>query len=74
MENNHTELESYLAAQESQLDMVYSKPLVTGNYALSSMEDGNEITFRYDAIEDAEENIDSLGEEDDAVKQFFKLK
>ncbi|MDE6265199.1 MAG: hypothetical protein K2M11_08665 [Paramuribaculum sp.] len=74
MENNHTEHESYLATQESQLDMVYSKPSVTGDYTLSSIEDGDEITYLYDTIEDAEENIDFLEEEDNAVKQFFKLK
>lgn len=70
----NAELREQIDALQSQLNNLESRPLVEGYDIVTKENFIYEQTFLEDAIEEAEDELDMLGEEDDKfLNKFFGL-
>lgn len=60
---NKQELEEHLEALRSQLDLVYTEPMVTGDYGPMSEDEVYNMNFLEGLIEDAEDELEELDED-----------
>ena len=74
MNNEKDNIKEYLNACESQLDNVLSSPIGTGDYSLPSADEVDETVFMEDEIEATNDLLDLFEDDDDVMKDFFRIK
>lgn len=61
--NSKQELEEHIAALQSQLDLVYTSPMETGDYGSMSDSELYELNFLEDEIEQSLDELEGLENE-----------